>query len=76
MSNKTRKWRSAIAMVLENADIYLVSKMDPDLVRKSFLTPFESVQAAYDAAVAKLGAEASVIVMPYGGSTLPRCIHD
>ena len=67
---------AAIAMVLENADIYLVSKMDPDLVRKSFLTPFESVQAAYDAAVAKLGAEASVIVMPYGGSTLPRCIHD
>ena len=60
-------------MVLENADIYLVSEMDPQLVRKSFLTPYGTVQAAYDAAVQKLGDQASVIVMPYGGSTLPRC---
>jgi len=67
---------AAIAMVLENADIYLVSEMDPELVRKSFLTPFDSVQQAYNAAVQKLGADASVIVMPYGGSTLPRCIHE
>lgn len=64
---------AAIAMVLENADIYLVSEMDPQLVRKSFLTPYGTVQAAYDAAVQKLGDQASVIVMPYGGSTLPRC---
>ena len=67
---------AAIAMVLENADIYLVSKMEPELVRKSFLTPFESVQEAYHAAVEKLGADASVIVMPYGGSTLPRCTNE
>ncbi|MBR4289907.1 MAG: nickel-dependent lactate racemase [Oscillospiraceae bacterium] len=64
---------AAIAMVLENADIYLVSEMEPELVRKSFLKPYHSAQAAYDAAVEKLGAQASVIVMPYGGSTLPRC---
>jgi nickel-dependent lactate racemase len=63
-------------MVLENADIYLVSKMDPQLVRKSFLTPYDSVQEAYNAAVEKLGADASVIVMPYGGSTLPRCTQE
>ena len=67
---------AAIAMVLENADIYLVSKMDPELVRKSFLTPYDSVQEAYDAATRKLGADASVIVMPYGGSTLPRCTKE
>ena len=67
---------AAIAMVLENADIYLVSKMDPELVRKSFLTPYDSVQEAYDAATKKLGADASVIVMPYGGSTLPRCTKE
>jgi nickel-dependent lactate racemase len=67
---------AAIAMVLENADIYLVSKMDPQLVRKSFLTPYDSVQEAYNAAVEKLGADASVIVMPYGGSTLPRCTQE
>ena len=67
---------AAIAMVLENADIYLVSKMDTELVRKSFLTPFDTVQQAYDAAVEKLGAGASVTVMPYGGSTLPRCSNE
>ena len=67
---------AAIAMVLENADIYLVSKMDPELVRKSFLTPYNSVQEAYNAATEKLGTGASVIVMPYGGSTLPRCTQE
>lgn len=63
---------AAIAMVLKNADIYFVSRMEPDLVRSIFLTPFDSVQKAYDAARAKLGEKATVLVMPYGGSTLPR----
>jgi nickel-dependent lactate racemase len=62
---------AAIAMVMENADIYLVSEMEPDFVRSLFMTPFSTVQEAYDAAVKKMGADASVIVMPYGGSTLP-----
>ncbi len=62
---------AAIAMVMENADIYLVSEMEPDFVRSLFMTPFATVQEAYDAAVKKLGADAGVIVMPYGGSTLP-----
>jgi len=30
-----------------------------------------TVQAALDAAFSKLGGGASVLVMPYGGSTLP-----
>jgi hypothetical protein len=29
------------------------------------------VQTAFDAALHKIGEDASVIVMPYGGSTLP-----
>lgn len=63
---------AAIAMVLEHAEIYLVSELEPQFVRELFMTPFATVQSAYDAATAKLGADASVIVMPYGGSTLPR----
>ena len=62
---------AAIAMVLENADIFLVSELDPALVRRIFLTPFQTAQEALDAALAKYGEDASVIVMPYGGSTLP-----
>ena len=62
---------AAIAMVLEDADIYLVSELDPAFVKTIFLTPFADVQSAFDAALQKCGEEASVIVMPYGGSTLP-----
>jgi nickel-dependent lactate racemase len=63
---------AAIAMVLENADIYLVSEMDDKLVQSLFMQPFHTVQEAYDAACRKLGRNASVLAMPYGGSTLPH----
>lgn len=63
---------AAIAMVLEHAEIYLVSDMDPAFVKRLFMTPFDTIQSAYDAAVAKLGKDASVLIMPYGGSTLPK----
>ena len=66
---------AAIAMVLEHAEIFLVSEMDPAFVRSLFMTPFASVQEAYEAAAEKLGKDASVLVMPYGGSTLP-CVTE
>jgi nickel-dependent lactate racemase len=62
---------AAIAMVLREADIYLVSDMDADFVRRIFLQPFATAQQAYDAAIQKMGPDAKVIVMPQGGSTLP-----
>lgn len=62
---------AAIAMVLEEADVYLVSDLEDALVERLFMKPFHSVQEAYDAAVRKLGPGASVLAMPYGGSTLP-----
>lgn len=63
---------AAIAMVLEHADIYLVSELAPEFVDSIFLTPFSSAQSAFDAAIDKCGQDATVLVMPYGGSTLPR----
>lgn len=65
---------AAIAMVLENAEVYLVSEMPEELTKKCFLTPFSSAQQALDAAFAKLGQDASVLAMPYGGSTLPQLV--
>ena len=65
---------AAIAMTLEKADVYLVSVLEPDFVRSIFLTPQPTVQAALDAAFARLGPEATVLAMPYGGSTLPRIV--
>lgn len=63
---------AAIAMVLEHADIYLVSELESDFVSSIFLKPFSSVQDAFDAALCRCGEEATVLVMPYGGSTLPK----
>ena len=63
---------AAIAMTLHKADVYLVSDLDDDFVRSIFLTPQPSVQAALDCAFDKLGTDATVLSMPYGGSTLPR----
>lgn len=63
---------AAIALVLEYADIYLVSDMEDAFVKKLFFTPFKTVQAAFNAALEKKGKNASVLVMPYGGSTLPK----
>ena len=62
---------AAIAMVLEDSDVYLVSEMEADFVRDIFLTPFTTAQEALDAAFVKMGNDATVLVMPYGGSTLP-----
>ena len=62
---------AAIAMVLQNASIDLVSEMDPDLVRRIFMNPRGSAQEAFDAAMEKYGPKATVISMPFGGATLP-----
>ena len=65
---------AAIAMVLERAEVDLVSELDDDFVRSIFLVPQPSAQAALDRAFEKLGPDARVLSMPYGGSTLPFVI--
>ena len=62
---------AAIAMVLAKARILMVSDLDADFVRSVHLEPYADAQEALEAALADLGPAASVIVMPYGGSTLP-----
>lgn len=63
---------AAIAMTLQKADIYLVSDLEPDFVKGIFLTPVETAQAGLNKAFEKLGKDATVLAMPFGGSTLPR----
>ena len=67
---------AAIAMVLEKADIFLVSDLDAALIRRTFLTPFDSAQKAFEEALSRKGQGATVWVMPSGGSTLPRPADD
>lgn len=63
---------AAIAMVLQNASIDLVSQMDDAFVRSIFLTPRASAQEALDLALEKYGKNATVLAMPFGGATLPK----
>ena len=65
---------AAIAMTLKKADIYLVSDLEDDFVRSIFLTPQPDVQTALDRAFAVLGPDATVLAMPFGGSTLPQIV--
>lgn len=62
---------AAIAMVLERAKIFMVSDQDDDFVKNVFMDPYHSVDEALSAAFKELGDDAKVLVMPYGGSTLP-----
>jgi len=62
---------AAISMVMQKAEIYMVSDLEDELVGKIHFSPFHTVQEALDAAFVKLGSDAKVIVMPQAGSTLP-----
>lgn len=62
---------AAISMVLQNAKIFLVSELEDSFVKNIFMEPYQDVQSALDKAFECCGDNASVIVMPYGGSTLP-----
>lgn len=66
---------AAIAMVLEKAEIALYSDLEADFVRSIHLAPCADAQETLDAALAQYGENAAVIVMPYGGSTLP-CLQE
>ncbi|MCE5343435.1 MAG: nickel-dependent lactate racemase [Eubacteriales bacterium] len=63
---------AAISMVMEKCRVFLVSDLPAAFVSKIFFTPYSSLEEAYCAAHKALGENASVIVMPFGGSTLPE----
>lgn len=62
---------AAIAMVMEKAFVYLVSEFPPDFTKKIFMTPFSDISTALQSALCEKGPDAGILVMPYGGSTLP-----
>lgn len=62
---------AAIAMVMQKAEIYLISEMDPEFVKSLFFIPASTAQAAFDEAMKKHGPGARVIAMPFGGAVLP-----
>ncbi len=63
---------AAIAMVLKKSNVYLVSDLDGDFVRSCFLEPFTTIEEAYQCAQENQGNDATVMVIPHGGSILPH----
>ncbi|WP_432408957.1 nickel-dependent lactate racemase [Wukongibacter sp. M2B1] len=63
---------AAIAMILQKADIYMVTDLEDELVRKINFKPFNTVQGAIEAALKELGEDSQIMIMPAAGSTLPR----
>lgn len=63
---------AALALTLRRADLHLVSSLSDEHARSLFFLPAPSLDAALAMARAKVGQDARVLVMPNGGSTLPR----
>ena len=63
---------AAIATILKDIDVFLVSEMRDEMVKKAFMKPYDNLQKAVDMAIDKHGTNAKFIIMPYGGATLPE----
>jgi len=62
---------AAIALAMQQADVYLVSEFPQDAARSMGFYPFDFLGDALHAALKRLGSEPSIVVMPEGASTLP-----
>ncbi len=58
-----------IAALAKRVDLYLVSSLPDEVVRKAYFIP-AALQEALEMAFRKHGGDAKLIVMPYGGSML------
>lgn len=63
---------SRIANINLNSEIYLVSNLEDEITNKLFIKSFNSLKVAFANAVKAQGEKAKVLVIPYGGSTLPN----
>ena len=62
---------SRIANINLNSEIYLVSNLADEIKKNLFIKTFDSLEEAFSEAIKVQGEKARVLVIPYGGSTLP-----
>ena len=62
---------AAIAMTEKKADVYMISELEDATMENMFVIPCTDIKTALKKAEARLGLDARIVVMPYGGSTLP-----
>ena len=63
---------SRVAKIHLDSEIYLVSKLDDKIKKILFVKNFNSLEEAFTSALKVQGENAKVLIMPYGGSTLPN----
>ena len=63
---------SRIAKIHLDSEIYLVSNLADEIKKTLFIKNFNSLEEAFSNALIAQGTEAKVLVIPYGGSTLPN----
>jgi nickel-dependent lactate racemase len=63
---------SAIAAIQQRASLGMVSAMPEEVVRRLWITPFNDPQAALEEALARLGAQSKVLVLPQASSLVPE----
>jgi nickel-dependent lactate racemase len=63
---------SRIAKIHLNSEIYLVSNLTDKIKKNLFIKSFNSLEKAFSSAIKTQGEKAKVLVIPYGGSTLPN----
>ena len=63
---------SRVAKIHLDSEIYLVSNLADEIKKKLFIKNFNSLEEAFSEAIKVQGEKARVLVIPYGGSTLPN----
>jgi len=63
---------SRVAKIHLDSEIYLVSSLADEIKKKIFIENYSSLEEAFSNALKKQGEKAKVLVIPYGGSTLPN----
>ena len=64
---------SKVAKIHLDSEVYLISILDENIKKNLFLKNYNSLEEAFADALKVQGTNAKVLVMPFGGSTLPRC---
>ena len=62
---------SRVAKIHLDSEIYLVSSLADEIKKKLFIKNYSSLEEAFSEAIKVQGEKASVLAIPYGGSTLP-----
>ncbi len=64
---------SRIAKIHLDSQVYLVSKLNESIKKNLFLKNYGSLEKAFTDTLIAQGENAKVLVIPFGGSTLPSC---